>query len=101
MSTEATTYAPITVEQIAAFHKAKSVKTTCDRCGNPTWRMLTSTPLAPATGLPVALTDAAVDPTYFVPTYVLSCSNCGNIWMMERSVFDEWNQPAPAITEEP
>ncbi len=101
MSEEVTAYTPITVEQITAFHKAKNVQTNCERCGNPTWRMLTASPLVPAVGLPLAMTNASVDPTVFLPVYVLTCSNCGNVWLMDRALFDEWNTPTAAVKEEP
>lgn len=83
----------INAEMLAEFHKARNVtNTACERCGTFNWYMNSVDPTGPIAALPTATDDVRANVDLFIPLIVLSCTNCGNVWLTNRSVYQHWKE---------
>ena len=91
MPDESIKYLPIDGNELARFHEAKGVKNhACERCDSIAWAIVNADPGAPAGALPAALDDSKVRVDLFFPLLILSCLVCGNVWLTNRLLYDEW-----------
>ncbi|MBB6246179.1 hypothetical protein [Rhodanobacter sp. A1T4] len=80
----------ISSEMLEEFHKAKGITDIkCHRCGNEGW-FVYSSPEVGGNGIPAAKNESRVDVDLFTPVIMLSCSNCGTIWMMALAAVMQW-----------
>ena len=101
MSTDENThYSPIDGGSLFRFHSAKGVIShACDRCGTLAWAIMNDDASAPTAALPSALDQTKANVDLFLPLIVMTCMNCGNVWLTNRQLYDYWlkngNEPLP------
>jgi hypothetical protein len=87
----------ISNDDLKRFHAAKRVNAACPYCGTSTWDVLTGG--VPALGLPTATDEEKANVDLFVPVHALSCGNCGNIWLINHLLLEQWLAENPGSKE--
>lgn len=96
-------FGPISGDDIAAFNRSRGVRNThCERCGEFNWAVHNSDADATVAALPTAKDNVRADVDLFIALILMSCINCGNVWIIDRALFENWRNGTihpPAIPQ--
>jgi hypothetical protein len=78
------------IEEIDDFISEKWKHSECELCGNDSWGVHSDSPVSAL--LPLGIEEDFTRPLkeVFVAYIPLSCTNCGNLRLVLKQVFDKW-----------
>jgi hypothetical protein len=83
---------PVTPELLEKFHRARGIKTgACLRCGQNNYQIMSNEDY-PASVLPMSNNAGDAQLEMVLPVIVLRCNNCGTLWTIDWTLFNEWEQ---------